>query len=228
MRNKGAGNKVNVPLHSEKKILLVLFAEIIVVHDLVRERHTLSVGDLAACDYLCDDCVLFNLHNLKNQKTVVNKNLFAHGKLLGKILICDGNLCFVTLNIICSECELISVFKDCLFIFKRLYSVLGTLCVKHYCNGKIKLFAHLFNKLNVLIVFFIGAVGKVEPCNAHSGKTHFGNGLFIAAGRSDSAYYFGLSHIIHLSEKPPYIFGCSDFVPVLSDRPYINDTIFLP
>ena len=205
MRNKGAGDKVNVPLHSEKEILLVLFAEIIVVHNLVRERHTLSVGYLAACNDLCDDCVLFKLHHLKNQKAVVNKNFFAHGKLLGKILICDGNLRFVTLNIICSECELGAVLKDCFFIFKRLDSVLGSLCVKHYRNGKMKLFAHLFNKLNVLIVFFIGAVGKVEPCNAHSGKTHFGNSLFIAAGRSYCADYFGFSHNIHLSEKPPTV-----------------------
>ena len=100
----------------------------------------------------------------------------------------------VALDVLNRECECVAVSQHNFVILKGLDAVFGTFGVEHNCNRQLELVPYLFDKLNVLFVSFVIAVRKVKSGNAHARFAHFGQHLFVLAGRTDSADDFSFSH----------------------------------
>ena len=49
-------------------------------------------------------------------------------------------------------------------------------------------------QIDLILMLFIAAVGKIQPRNVHAGKAHLSQCLFIFTGRTDGANDFCFSH----------------------------------
>ena len=175
-----------------------MLAQVYLMQHLSGEAHALAVGYLAALIHAADDISALYRGNGEYQQSVVDKHLIAHTELIGKILIADRNARLVSLDIIGSEHKAIALTEDGFLIFKGAYTVLGSLGIEHYRERNAELASHRLDKVNLLLMLLVSAMGKIQSCDVHPRFYHIYQSLLILAGGSYRTYYLRLSHHVIL------------------------------
>ena len=108
--NEGGGDEINTVFNAEKKVALIRLGKILLAQSLVREIHTLSVGNLAARKNLTSCLGLCERDNLENDESVRKKDFIPDVKVLGEVLVGNRNAGFVTLDVLGGKGKRIALF----------------------------------------------------------------------------------------------------------------------
>ena len=88
------------------------------------------------------------------------------------------------------------LFQDRLFITERLDTIFRTFCIQHDRKGIVEFFPHLFDHVDLLLMFLVRTVREIQSCNVHARPTQSGQCFFVLTGGTDGTYYFRFSYMV--------------------------------
>ena len=94
---------------TKENIRFVLFTEIGSGHNLVGERHALSVAQHTANQTLAENLVSFDLLHLKLHHAVVDSDNISRLQILVQRFVVHTDMCFVTFHFVCGKSKIASV-----------------------------------------------------------------------------------------------------------------------
>ena len=188
-------HEVDAVLDAEEKVRLVLLAQEGLAQHLAGKAHALAVGEDAAGQHAAADLRALDALNLEDDEAVVHEHTVARLEIVRHARVAHGDDAVVALHVARGERERIAVAQGDLAVLEGADTVLRALRVEHDGDGEIQLLAHGLDHVDLLLVFFMGAVGKIqtrhiEPLEAHAAKY-----LRAVARRSDGADDLGFSHV---------------------------------
>ena len=177
------------------QVLFVLLRQKRHVEFGIGNKQSLAVGKRAAVLRFGVYCCAVDARYAKHKQAVVKQNGAVFTYVLVQFLVGDGNLCFVAHHVFGNKVEGHAFFYFYFAVTECADTHFRSLGVHHDGNGHTQVSANLFDVVNTLLMFLIGAVTHVYSCHVHSCQSHFFDLVIGGAGRSQRTHNLCFSHL---------------------------------
>ena len=195
--HEGGGDEVEVLLHGELQILLVLLGEGGQEDVNVGDVDGLVVGEGAAVFHGADDLLAVNLLHQQIDEAVVHQDVVAGGDLLVEVQVGDGDLVGAALTVGGGEGKGVPLLELDAAVLKGLDADLGALGVQNGGHGETQLVPDVAELLELGEVALVGAVGEVEAGGVHAREDELADHVLVVHSGTEGTDNLGLSHIGH-------------------------------
>lgn len=131
-------------------------------------------------------------------EAVINQDSFVVAQVLGQLLVGDGHLAGIALDVRGDQVEDIAFLQCDPASLEHPRADLRALGVQQRADGHIQLIAYPVELFEGSQVGFMGAVGKIEPRDIHAGFDHLHDGFPRVACRPQGADNLCFAHVILL------------------------------
>ena len=196
--DKGGGHKVEVVLHREAQVLLVLVGEGGQGDGHAGDIDALVVGQGAAGDHPAADVLAVDVLHLQVHQAVVDEHVASALELLVEVGVGDGHLPGVPLHLPGGEGKRVAVAELDAAAGKGADADLGALGVQNGGHGPAQAVPHPLEPGEQGAVGLVGAVGEVEAGGVHAGQDQLLDDLLAVGGGAKGADNFCFSHAVFL------------------------------
>ena len=194
LTHKGGGNEVEVVLHGELQIALVLLGQSGQGDVGVGDVDGLVVGQGAASDHVADDVLTLDFGDLDVHQAVVNEQVGAHGHLVVQVGVGHGHDGVVAVHLAGGQGEGIAIGQLDLAVGKRTNANLRALGVQNGGHGAAQTIPDVLHTGENSQVGLVGAVREVEAGGVHAGEDELLNHLLAVGSRAQGTNNLCLSH----------------------------------
>ena len=161
-------DKIKTFLDTEEDILAVLLADKRHIYFYAGKIDTFLIGHNAAVLDNAVNVLSFNALDFHADQTVVDQNAVSGLYIFVEFFIGDGNDGLVSLDLLWSKGEFLTLCKSYLALFEIPDTDLRSLCIKKRGNRSVQTSANFFQPVETAFLFLVGTMRKVESGYVHS------------------------------------------------------------
>ena len=193
--HEGCGDKIKALFDTKADIAVVLFTDERHGKLCPRHIHTLVVGHRALVEHPAYNVCIGNAQHRQLHQSVIDQYPAARLDIMHQFFIGNGNFCFVSLDLICSQCKRLALFQQHLLVILEVPQTnLRPLGIQHGCHRQIQFFPDFLYNFQPAQLFLMVAVGEIKTGNVHALQHQLADHLLALTCRSQCTYDFCFSH----------------------------------